>query len=219
MLNGAGCGSGTGQNTDITRAEHFTSFPLYWVGPRFEKWDLSAIQGLNRPRRFVSFIYGTCTPRGGEQPSCTPPFEIQISPLCWRLDVVASAPDWKRRRIRGAAIERNPDGAPVLFTRRIQVKVYRGEGSDVGLPPRVLRRLRSINRVPPVINAEDTIPRRGPACSRALGRAGGSQPRRNRIYRRHHERALTTRSTPRWFRPSFQPILSFLPGSDALLRR
>jgi hypothetical protein len=158
MLNGVGCGRGTGQNADITRAEHFASFPLYWVGPRFEKWDLTTIQGVNPPRVFVSFIYGTCTPHGGEQPSCTPPFEIQISPLCWHLDVVASAPVWKRRRVRGAPVGTNPDGAPVLFTRRIQVKVYRGEGSDARLPLRVLRALRSINRVPPVIKAEDTIP-------------------------------------------------------------
>jgi hypothetical protein len=157
IFNGAGCGSGTGQDADITRAEQFASFPLYWVGPRFEKWDLSTIQGLDRPREFVSFIYGMCTPRGGEQPSCAPPFEIQISPLCWHLDVVASAPVWKRRRVRGAPVGTNPDGAPVLFARRIQVKVYRGEGSDAGLPLRVLHRLRSINHVPPVINAEDTI--------------------------------------------------------------
>jgi hypothetical protein len=158
MLNGAGCRSGTGQSADIARAEHFASFPLYWVGPRFEKWDLMTIQDLNPPRGFVSFIYGTCTPRGGEQPSCAPPFEIQIFPLCFHLDVVASAPVWKRRRVRGAPVGTNPDGAPVLFTRRIQVKGYRGEGSDARLPLRVLHTLRSINRVPPLINSEDTIP-------------------------------------------------------------
>jgi hypothetical protein len=157
VFNGAGCGRGAGQNADVARAEQFASLPLYWVGPRFEKWDLATIQGLNRSGDVVSFIYGTCTPRGGEQPSCTAPFEIQIVPLCFHLDVVASAPVSKRRRVRGAPVGRNPDGAPVLFTQRIQVKVYRGEGSDAGLPLRVLHRLRSINRVPPVIDADDTI--------------------------------------------------------------
>jgi hypothetical protein len=158
-FNSAGCGrDSSGRKAAITRAQRFASFSLYWVGPRFEKWDLAGIEGLDRPREFVSFIYGTCTPRGGEQPSCTPPFEIQIFPLCWHLHVVASAPGWKRRRIRGAPLGRNPDGAPVLFTRRIQVKVYRGEGSDADLPLRVLHALRSINHVPPVINPEDAIP-------------------------------------------------------------
>jgi len=158
MFISAGCGRGSGTKAGIGRAERFVSFPLYWVGPRFEKWDLTTIEGLNRPRGFVSFIYGTCTPRGGEQPSCTPPFEIQISPLCSQLDVVAFALVWKRRRVRGAPIGRNPDGAPLLFTRRIKVKVYRGEGSDAGLPLRVLHALRSINDVPPVIGSEGIIP-------------------------------------------------------------
>jgi hypothetical protein len=52
---------------------------------------------------------------------------------------VVDAPVWKRRRVRGAPVGTNPDGTPVLFTLRIQVKVYRGEGSDAGLPLRVLR--------------------------------------------------------------------------------
>jgi hypothetical protein len=112
---------------------------------------------------------------------------------------VGSAPVWKRRRVRGAPVGGNPDGAPVHLARRIQVKVYRGEGSDARLPLRVVHTLRSINRVPPVINSEPS-PRRGPECSRALGRAGDSQPGRARIGTDSPERALITRSTPRWVR-------------------
>lgn len=153
----AGCAGGSGPKSDTAAARRFAAFPLYWVGPSFERWKLATIQGLDRPREFVSFIYGRCTPRGEEQPSCAPPFEIQIFPLCRHLDVVAAAPVWKLRHIRGAPVGRNPDGAPVLFSRRTQVKVYRGEGSDAGLPLRVLRALRSINRVSPTIGPRDTI--------------------------------------------------------------
>jgi hypothetical protein len=46
----------------------------------------------------------------------------------------------------------------VLFTSRVQVKVYRGQGSDPGLPMRALRALRSANAVEPVIDAGDPIP-------------------------------------------------------------
>src|SRR5205809_7793315 len=120
---------------------------------------MTSIEGVDRPGSFVSFIYGTCTPSGGEQPSCTPPFEVQVSPLCSHLDVVAGAPVWKTRRIRGAPLGRNPDGAPVLFTRGAQIKVYRGHGSDAGLPLRVLQALRSINQVPPVVGPDADIPR------------------------------------------------------------
>lgn len=157
---------------DIAAARGFAAFPLYWLGPRFEKWDLVAIQGLRAPRQFVSFLYGRCTPSDGEQPSCTPPFEIQISPLCSHLDVVAADPAWSTRRVRGAPVGRNPDGAPILFSRRTQVKVYRGQGSDPELPLRVLRALRSLNRVAPVVRAHDSIagPARGVlAGSRSCG--------------------------------------------------
>jgi hypothetical protein len=48
--------------------------------------------------------------------------------------------------------------------------VYRGEGSDSGLPLRALHALRSVNHVPPVIGPTGAIP----APSRAV--LGGTQP-------------------------------------------
>jgi hypothetical protein len=148
-----GCG---GSAADIDSARSFDRFPLYWVGERFEKWDLETIDGLDYPSRTIIFIYGECEPHDGEQPSCTPPFQIQVSPLCLHLGDVARVQIWKRRRIRGAPVG-TIDSAPVLFTRGAQVKVYRGEGSSRGLPLRVLRALRSVNRVPPVIAANGPI--------------------------------------------------------------
>jgi hypothetical protein len=153
---------------DPTAARQFDEFPLYWVGERFERWDLTYIE-LDSPADFVTFIYGTCTPSDGEQPSCTAPLQIQLSPLCAHLDVVARAPIWKRRSIRGAPVG-TIDSAPVLFARGAQVKVYRGEGSDPGLPLRALRALRSVNRVPPVIGPTRPIPARPPVYSREHGR-------------------------------------------------
>ena len=150
----AGCREGS---DDVEAAKKFDAFPLYWVGERFEKWDLTAIDGLDYPSNIISFIYGDCTPRGGEQPSCTPPFQIQVSPTCARLSDGAATPTQWPRRIRGAPVG-VIDSAPVLLTRGAQIKVYRGEGSDRGLGIRVLRALRSINDVSPVISATDRIP-------------------------------------------------------------
>lgn len=148
----------------IVAAKQFDDFPLYWVGERFERWDLKHVE-LPGPSRsgFATLIYGDCEvedpdgflgPEGG---SCTPPLSIQVSPLCSHLDVVARAPIWKRRRIRGAPVG-SSDSAPVLFTRGAQVKVYRGQGSDPGLAMRALRALRSLNTVPPAIAAGGRIP-------------------------------------------------------------
>jgi hypothetical protein len=154
-----GCSvSGDTTKADVTQARRFDSFPLYWAGRRFEKWELEAIDGLAGPARFVTFIYGSCTLHDGGEPSCVPPIEIQVSPLCSHLDVVAARPIWKRRRIRGAPVGSNPDGAPVLFSRRAQVKVYRGESTDPGVALRVLGALRSLNRVGPVIDSMHPIP-------------------------------------------------------------
>jgi hypothetical protein len=163
-----GC-SGGGSSADVQAARRFDAFPLYWLGPRFEKWKLETIDGLDRPGDFVTFIYGTCTPHDGEQPSCTPPLQVQVFPICWHIDSVAEAQIWKRRSVRGAPVGEQ-DSAPVLFSRAAQVKVYRGEGSDPGLPMRALRALRSLNRVPPVIGSRERIP------ATSAGVLAGSEP-------------------------------------------
>jgi hypothetical protein len=81
---------------------------------------------------------------------------------CWHFsseaDVARVVRGRKARRIRGAPLGRNPEGAPVLFTREAQVKGYRGEGSDAALPLRVLRALRSINRISAVLGPGERIP-------------------------------------------------------------
>lgn len=142
---------------DTRAAKRFRAFPLYWLGPRFEEWRLTAIDGLDPRESIVTFVYGTCTPHDGDEPSCTPPLQIQVSPLCRNLRAVARAPIWRRRRIRGAPVG-TIDGAPVLFTSAAQVKVYRGEGSQPGDALRALAALRSINSVPPVIDADARLP-------------------------------------------------------------
>jgi hypothetical protein len=158
LLAAAVCGCSTGSpDADVARAKRFRGFPLYWLGERFERWRLTTIEGLNGPQEFVTFIYGTCTPHDGDEASCTPPLEIQVSPLCRHLAAVARAPIWKRRRVRGAPVG-TIDSAPVLFTAGAQVKVYRGEGSDAGVPMRALAAIRSINDVPPVIDRVSPIP-------------------------------------------------------------
>jgi hypothetical protein len=168
LLGLVGCDTRGGVETNSART--FTAYPLYWVGKRFEKWELVHVDLATSG--FTSFIYGTCKiedpdgigPEGG---SCTPPLAIQTQPLCAHLDVVARAPIWKHRRIRDAPVG-TIDSAPVMFTRRTQVKVYRGQGTDPGLPFRALRALRSINNAEPVIGATGRIP--GPAAGVLSGR-------------------------------------------------
>jgi hypothetical protein len=150
----AGEGRVGGGDPDVESARSFDRHPLYWAGPKFERWQLEHVD-VGRGG-FTTFSYGTCELPEGEG-GCAVPLQIQIQPLCAHLDVVAKAPIWQRRSVRGAPVG-TIDSAPVLFTNRVQVKVYRGQDSDPGLPMRALRALRSANAVPPVIDADDPIP-------------------------------------------------------------
>lgn len=140
---------------DVEAARSFEGYPLYWVGERFGEWELEYVEV--RPGGFTTFSYGTCEIGWFQDGGCAPPLQLQIQPLCAFLEFVARAPIWKRREVRGAPVG-TIDGAPVLFTNRVQVKVYRGQGSDPGLPLRALRALRSANSVAPVVSADDPIP-------------------------------------------------------------
>ena len=164
-LASAGCG---GSNPDVGAAKQFHDYPLLWAGDKFEQFNLTHID-LDSPGDFVTFIYGTCEPEGSDEPSCTPPLQLQVSPLCSHLDVVSRAPIWKRRSIRGAPVG-TIHSAPVLFSRGAQVKAYRGQGSDPALAWRALVALRSVNGVAPVVTATGAIP------APAAGVLEGSRP-------------------------------------------
>lgn len=163
-----------GGTPDVDAARSFDRHPLYWVGERFEKWDLEHVE-ITESSAFVTFVYGTCEIAAGIDPGgCSPPLEIQIQPLCAQLEYVSAAQIWRRRQVRGAPVG-TIDSAPVMFTNRVQVKVYRGQGSDPGLAMRALRALRSVNSVRPVIEARDPIPPAPQSVldgSSACGRAG-----------------------------------------------
>lgn len=161
-----GCGGGGARTVgegdpDLDAVRAFARHPLYWAGERFEQWDLETVDVSNP--HFTTFRYGTCEivdpdgPFGTEGGSCSQPIQIQIQPLCAHLRAVSRAPSWKRRQVRGAPVG-TIDSAPVLFTNRVQVKVYGGVASDPGLPMRVLHALRSANWVPPLVQAGDPIP-------------------------------------------------------------
>lgn len=145
------CGGGA---VDADAARNFRGYPLYWVGTHFERWDLEYVDVGNG--EFSTFVYGTCEVEGFDG-GCSPPLTIQIQPLCSHLDVVASAPIWQRSRVRGAPVGTNLDGAPVLFTDRVQAKVYRGQGWDPGLPLRAMQALQSANDVEPVLTVGEQI--------------------------------------------------------------
>jgi len=155
LVSMAAFGCASDDKADVDSAKAFDAFPLYWPGETFEGFDVSLIDGVFEGTERVSIIYGSCQPSGTFEPSCRPPVSIQITRLCFHLDAVNLPP--QPRQVRGAPVG-GQDGAPVLLTRRTQIKVYQGEGTDRGISLRALRALRSLNAVAPVISETDPIP-------------------------------------------------------------
>ena len=104
----------TTDEPDLDAAAEFEALPIYWLGETFEGHDLERISGLDGVGPGVTLGYGTCTPSGAFEPSCTEPLQIQITPLCNHLDAVARNRVWRTRSIRAAPVG-TIDGAPVLF--------------------------------------------------------------------------------------------------------
>lgn len=168
-----GCASDNGPDSesgpDIESARTFDGFPLYWLGETFEGLEVTTIIDTVATPNRVSIIYGSCKPSGTFEPTCALPLQIQIVPLCFHLDAVALPPRPQARQVRGAPVG-GQDGAPVLLTRKTQIKIYRGEGTDRGISLRALHALRSLNAVEPVISPTDVIPSPPP------GVLSGSRP-------------------------------------------
>ena len=108
----AGCTSSVGEgDPDIDAARTFTGYPLYWVGERFEEWDLEYVEV--RPDGFSTFSYGTCELDFGQDHGCAVPLQLQIQPLCAHLEFVARNPIWKRRDARtGGVGKASPPAGP-----------------------------------------------------------------------------------------------------------
>jgi hypothetical protein len=142
---------------DIDAAAAYEGSPIYWLTEEFEGHELEHIGGLEEDATAIVLVYGTCDHGGSLNGGCAPPLQLQIFPLCHHLDVVTRNPIWRTREVRGGPVG-HIDGAPVLFTRTKQVKVYRGQGSDRGMPMRALDLLHSLNDVEPFIPALGPIP-------------------------------------------------------------
>lgn len=140
---------------DVESARRFSDYPLYWVGERFRAMGPRARRHGQSELRRVDVRHLELDV--GIERGCSPPLQIQIQPLCADLDVVARAGIWMRRQVREAPVG-TIDSAPVLFSDRVQVKVYRSQGSDPGLAIRALRALRSANEIEPVLGFDDPIP-------------------------------------------------------------
>jgi hypothetical protein len=98
------CGSGVGSTAPshgpaagLTKVRRFQEYPLFWLGPTYGGLKLTGVDSgrvdvpsadhtriIRTHSHTVTFLYGTCTPGGGDEQSCPPPLQVQNWPSCGR---------------------------------------------------------------------------------------------------------------------------------------
>lgn len=136
---GSGPTSGA-RGSGLDRARSFRDYALYYLGDSFHGHPLTfAGPGPgsgNHLRRAWSFVYGNCTPSGGEE-GCAPPLEIQNWSICTRFPALYPGLTPKTSPVHGA--ETLPAGGGL--------DVYTGHTTVVIFGEDKLAVVRSLTRV------------------------------------------------------------------------
>jgi hypothetical protein len=121
----AGCGED--RSTDLSGAESFRTYAVYYAGPEVEGFDLSDIVEENYGRDAGgtsrwSFFYGDCTPSGSEG-GCPLPLEIQNFSICRRWP---GAYPWPVPLVdfKGAKLARRAGATIEIYTGRTAVAIF-----------------------------------------------------------------------------------------------
>lgn len=164
----SGCqGDGTSNGADRSRLEQqvavartYRGFPLYSAGMKVGNLPLTAVdRGAEHFGESVTFIYGTCE-GSGDEPSCSPPLQIQVTSLCNRLPKDLGIHRVSPTRLRGAvtgAAEAGADngGDLSIYVRGATITIY---GGSHGLDLRAVRALRGANRLARGVKAGEPLP-------------------------------------------------------------
>ena len=127
---------------ELTAAQSYDDYALYYLGTSFNGLPLTHAamgpgSGIHR-RRAWDFIYGDCTPSGGDAPSCTPPLDVQNWSICTRFPARYPGPTPKTTTIDG--VETLPAGGGLdVYTGMTTVAIFGDHRSQV------IRSLRPVN--------------------------------------------------------------------------
>lgn len=140
------------------QAASFRVFPVYWLGEEFEGLRLTAILRAYQPedprlsihgrgprgQNAFIFVYGTCQPRGGDQPSCPPPLAVRVEPYCdMRPEMFDPVlPRGDPFEVRGAIAQKVGSHLRV-WTGNVGITIFTTLSDDVAV--RAAQALRSLN--------------------------------------------------------------------------
>jgi hypothetical protein len=136
--------------SELVDAKSFSDHTLYYLGGSFRGLPLTFAglgsgSGTER-RRAWDFIYGDCTPSGGDE-GCAPPLDVQNWSICTRFPALYPGPTPKTSPAHGA--ETLPAGGGLdVYTGRTTVVIFGEHKSAV---------IRSLTRVRDDVTP-DTLP-------------------------------------------------------------
>ncbi len=123
---------------ELQAARDFQDFPLYWLGETFGTLPLTRVTRSEQPTPYGGpgpfgsqwtfvprwgFLYGTCDV--SQEEGCSPPVEVQISPLCAPAPFWLGLKDDELPEFRGArAFWRDYAGDGFIWTGNVVIHVF-----------------------------------------------------------------------------------------------
>jgi hypothetical protein len=141
-------------NFTLAEARAFDDFPLYWAGERVDGLPLVAVLRRADTAKYVSFVYGDCTPAVPDQ-GCAPPAEVQVWPGSGRSlesydSSVPGTPVPESATVRGRPAAFFDDGTRLeIYAGPATVVVFSQPRARVLEIARALRCLQASGRAPP----------------------------------------------------------------------
>lgn len=134
ILSACGESESPASTSELTAAESYDDYALYYVGSSFGNLPLTSAalgpgSGTDRKRAW-DFIYGDCTPSGGDAPSCAPPLDVQNWSICTRFPARYPGPTPETTTVHGA--ETLPAGGGLdVYTGQTTVVIFGANKSQV----------------------------------------------------------------------------------------
>lgn len=160
---------------ELAGARTFPYFTLYWVGPRFERWALTAADGLEgyRPKTGDSVYYGDCL--GGEgvlsSGGCLLP--LKVSTAIYSLHSNVDLGPQRNAVIDGVPAAIFNEGRSIeLYTGRLTIDVYSNDAARALAATKLLQPLNAAGaargRLPLPVYCPELAGRRSAAVYRLM---------------------------------------------------
>jgi hypothetical protein len=172
-LAAAGCGTSHPaalDASDLSEAQTFPFYEIYWAGPRFEGRPLAAVDGLNGyiPKIGDSVYYGDCVQTKGVFGGGSCELPLQVTTVIYVLHSNATLGPQRNTLIRGVPATVYDEGRSIeIYTGRVAIDIF---SDSIAHAFRASEELRPLN-APGTASADLPEPTYCPGLSGAVSTA------------------------------------------------